>query len=150
MATENAFELARLGRFTDPVHAPYKVAHRMAIARLRRYGGDDHHPSVPGPVLLIPPLMVTAEIYDVAPDISGVSALVDEGLDVWVIDFGSPEEEEGGMKRTFDDHVKAVNDAIDWLRNTTGHDVHLAGYSQGGMFAYQTAAYRKCAGIASV
>ena len=150
MATENAFELARLGRFTDPVHAPYKVAHRMAIARLRRYGGDDHRPSVPGPVLLIPPLMVTAEIYDVAPDISGVSALVDEGLDVWVIDFGSPEEEEGGMKRTFDDHVKAVNDAIDWLRNTTGHDVHLAGYSQGGMFAYQTAAYRKCAGIASV
>jgi putative long chain acyl-CoA synthase len=150
MATENAFELARLGRFTDPVHAPYKVAHRMEIARLRRYGGDDHRPSVPGPVLLIPPLMVTAEIYDVAPDISGVTALVAEGLDVWVIDFGSPEQEEGGMKRTFDDHIKAVNDAIDWLRNTTGHDVHLVGYSQGGMFAYQTAAYRKCAGIASV
>ncbi len=150
MATENAFELARLGRFTDPVHAPYKVAHRMEFARLRRYGGDDHRPSVPAPVLLIPPLMVTAEIYDVAPDISGVTALVAEGLDVWVIDFGSPEQEEGGMKRTFDDHIKAVNEAIDWLRDTTGHDVHLVGYSQGGMFAYQTAAYRKCAGVGSV
>ena len=150
MATENAFELARLGRFTDPVHAPYKVVHRMDIARLRRYGGDDHRPSVPAPILLIPPLMVTAEIYDVAPDISGVSALVAEGLDVWVIDFGSPEQEEGGMKRTFDAHIKAVNDAIDWLRAATGHDVHVIGYSQGGMFAYQTAAYRKSAGIASL
>ena len=150
MATENALELARLGRFTDPVHAPYKVVHRMDIARLRRYGDDDHRPSVPGPLLLIPPLMVTAEIYDVAPDISGVSALVAAGLDVWVIDFGSPEMEEGGMKRTFDDHIKAVNDAIDWVRDATGHDVHVLGYSQGGMFAYQTAAYRKSAGVASL
>lgn len=150
MATENAFELARLGRFTAPVHAPYKVVHTLDIARLRRYGGDDHRPSVPAPVLLIPPLMVTAEIYDVAPDISGVSALVAEGLDVCVIDFGSPEQEEGGMKRTFDAHIKAVNDAIDWLRATTGHDVHVIGYSQGGMFAYQTAAYRKSDGIASL
>jgi len=150
MATENALELARLGHFTDPQHAPYKVAHQMRIARLRRYGGDDHHPSVPAPLLLIPPLMVTAEIYDVAPDISGVTALTRMGLDVWVIDFGSPEQEEGGMKRTLDDHVKAVSHAIDFVRDTTGHDVHLLGYSQGGMFAYQTAAYRASEGIASL
>ncbi|HSN83691.1 MAG TPA: alpha/beta fold hydrolase [Polyangiales bacterium] len=150
MATENALELARLGHFTDPEHAPYKVAHQMPIARLRRYGGDDHHPSVAAPLLLIPPLMVTAEIYDVAPDISGVTALTRMGLDVWVIDFGSPEQEEGGMKRTLDDHVKAVSHAIDFVRDTTGHDVHLLGYSQGGMFAYQTAAYRASEGIASL
>jgi putative long chain acyl-CoA synthase len=150
MATENALELARLGHFTDPEHAPYKVAHELSIARLRRYGGDDHHPTVKAPLLLIPPLMVTADIYDVAPDISGVAALTGLGLDVWVIDFGSPEHEEGGMKRTLDDHITAVNDAIDWLRETTGHDVHLIGYSQGGMFAYQLAAYRASAGIASV
>jgi len=150
MATENALELARLGHFTDPEHAPYKVAHQMRIARLRRYGGDDHRPSVEAPLLLIPPLMVTAEIYDVAPDISGVTALTQLGLDVWVIDFGSPEQEEGGMKRTLDDHIKAVSDSIDWIRNATGHDVHVVGYSQGGMFAYQTAAYRKSEGIASL
>ncbi len=150
MATENALELARLGHFTDPEHAPYKVVHQMRIARLRRYGGDDHRPTVPAPLLLIPPLMVTAEIYDVAPDISGVTALTRLGLDVWVIDFGSPEQEEGGMKRTLDDHVKAVSDAIDFVRQRTGHDVHLLGYSQGGMFAYQTAAYRASEGIASL
>ncbi|MDH4282751.1 MAG: alpha/beta fold hydrolase, partial [Myxococcales bacterium] len=150
MAAENALELARLGHFTDPEHAPYKVAHQMRIARLRRYGGDDHRPTVKGPVLLIPPLMVTAEIYDVAPEISGVAELTRLGLDVWVIDFGSPEAEEDGMKRTLDDHIRAVSDAVDWVRNATGQDVHLIGYSQGGMFAYQTAAYRKSQGIASL
>jgi len=150
MATENALELARLGHFTDPEHAPYKVVHQIRIARLRRYGGDDHRPTVEAPLLLIPPLMVTADIYDVAPDISGVTALTRLGLDVWVIDFGSPEQEEGGMKRTLDDHITAVNDSIDWLRDTTGHDVHLIGYSQGGMFAYQLAAYRASEGIASL
>ena len=150
MAAENALELARLGHFTDPQHAPYKVVHELGIARLRRYGGDGHRPAVEAPLLLIPPLMVTADIYDVAPDISGVTALTRLGLDVWVIDFGSPEQEEGGMKRTLDDHVTAVNDSIDWLRDTTGHDVHLVGYSQGGMFAYQLAAYRASEGIASL
>lgn len=150
MAAENAFELARLGRFTDPVHAPYRVEHTMDIARIRRYGSDDFRPTVPGPVLLIPPLMVTAEIYDVAPDISGVSALIAQGLDTWVIDFGSPESEEGGMERTLDDHIKAVDAAVDFVRESTGQDVHLVGYSQGGMFAYQTAAYRRSKGIASL
>ncbi len=150
MATENALELARLGHFTDPEHAPYKVVRDVSFARLRRYGGENHRPTVDAPVLLIPPLMVTAEIYDVSPDISGVGALVGLGLDVWVIDFGSPEQEEGGMKRTFDDHVKAVSGAVDLVREATGRDVHLMGYSQGGMFAYQTAAYRESEGIASL
>mgnify|MGYP001819833606 FL=1 len=150
MATENALELARLGHFTDPEHAPYKVAYQRDFARLRRYGGDQHRPTIDAPLLLIPPLMVTAEIYDVAPDISGVTAMTELGLDVWVIDFGSPELEEGGMKRTLDEHVKLVSDAIDFMRDTTGCDVHLMGYSQGGMFAYQTAAYRASDGIASL
>jgi len=150
MATENALELARLGHFTDPEHAPYKIVHEMPVARLRRYGADGRVAPVPAPVLLIPPLMVTAEIYDVAPDISGVDALTRLGLDVWVIDFGSPELEEGGMRRTLDDHVKAVSDAVDYVRGATGHDVHLMGYSQGGMFAYQVAAYRASEGLASL
>ena len=34
--------------------------------------------------------------------------------------------------------------------STTGRDVHLAGYSQGGMFCYQAAAYRRNDGLASL
>src|SRR5262249_55465644 len=46
--------------------------------------------------------------------------------------------------------VRAVSDAIGRVRQATGHDVHLAGYSQGGMFCYQGAAFRKSAGLASI
>ena len=67
-----------------------------------------------------------------------------------MVDFGSPEHEEGGLERDLADHVVAVSDAIDRVRRSTGSDVHLGGYSQGGMFCYQAAAYRRGEGIASV
>jgi putative long chain acyl-CoA synthase len=54
------------------------------------------------------------------------------------------------MERTLDDHIRAVSEAIDEVHRVTGKDVHLAGYSQGGMFAYQVAALRRSAGLASV
>jgi putative long chain acyl-CoA synthase len=72
------------------------------------------------------------------------------GVDVWCVDFGAPERTEGGMQRTLDDHVRAVSDAIAQVAAATGKPVHLAGYSQGGMFAYQAAAYRRSQDLGSV
>jgi putative long chain acyl-CoA synthase len=46
--------------------------------------------------------------------------------------------------------VLAVSDAIDRVRELTGRDVHLGGYSQGGMFCYQAAAYRRSEGLSSL
>jgi putative long chain acyl-CoA synthase len=103
-----------------------------------------------GAVLLVPPLMVTSEVYDVAPDVSGVAVLINAGLDVWLVDFGAPEREEGGLDRTLDDHVLAIDDAIARVATSTGRSLHLVGYSQGGMFCYQAAAYRRCQDIASL
>lgn len=138
----------RLGRLTTRRDTPYEIVHRGRHHRLRRYGAS----RAPGrPVLLlVPPLMVTAEVYDVAPDLSAVTALVAAGVDTWVVDFGAPEREEGGMSRTLDDHVHAVVEAVGRVRALTGRDLHLAGYSQGGMFCYQVAAFLGGAGIASV
>ena len=87
--------------------------------------------------------MLTAEIYDISEELSAAATLVREGVDVWVTDFRTPEAEEGGLARTLDDHVTAVGDAIDRIRELTRRDVHVAGYSQGGMFAYQCAAHRR-------
>ena len=53
------------------------------------------------------------------------------------------------MDRNLADHVVALSEAIDTVK-VTGRDVHLAGYSQGGMFAYQTAAYRRSKDLASI
>lgn len=146
---QNALEIARVGRLAPDVHAPFTVVRRERMYKLRHYpraaeGAADV------PLLLVPPLMVTAEIYDIDLDISAVRMLSGAGVDTWVIDFGSPEKEEGGLHRTLDDHIRAIDQAIDHVRQATGRDIHLAGYSQGGMFIYQAAAYRRGAGIKSI
>ncbi len=154
-AAQNALEVARFGGLaTDEVPSPYEVAAERRVYRLRHYyppiseedGGGAARPVV----LLVPPLMLAAEIYDVSPATSAVTILHQHGADPWVVDFGAPEREEGGLERTLADHVLAVSDALDRVRELTGRDVHLGGYSQGGMFCYQVAAYRRNAGLASV
>ena len=148
----NAAEMVRLGRLSDPHRTPFEVVRSDRIYSLRRYDGIERAQAgeKASSILLIPPLMVTSEIYDMSPDVSSTSYLLGQGLDVWVVDFGAPERIEGGMSRTLDDHVRAVSDAIDYVTEQVGQDVHIAGYSQGGMFCYQAAAYRRSAGIASI
>jgi putative long chain acyl-CoA synthase len=147
-AAQNALEVARFGGLaTGDEPSPYEVAAEHRMFRLRHY----HAEKAEGPaLLLVPPLMLAAEVYDVAPVTSAVTLLKEHGADPWVVDFGAPEREEGGLQRTLADHVVAVSDAVDRVREQTGRDVHLGGYSQGGMFCYQTAAYRRNAGLSSL
>lgn len=147
----NATEMVRLGRLTDPHRTPFEVVHSDRIYGLRRYQGvESAEVGCGAPILLIPPLMVTSEIYDMSPDVSAASYLLGQGLDVWMVDFGAPERVEGGMSRTLDDHVRAVADAIEHVAAERGRDVHLAGYSQGGMFCYQAGAYLGSKSVASI
>lgn len=147
-STRNALELARLGRLADPYGAPYDIVDRGTHHRVRRYATGDATNGPPA--LLIPPLMLTAEVYDVAADVSAVTALGARGVQPFVVDFGAPERESGGMRRTLDDHVRAVVRSIEKVRALTGRDVHVCGYSQGGMFAYQAAAYLRSEGVRSL
>lgn len=151
-SARNAQELVAFGRLGEPWGSAYEVVHQSRSYRLRHYTSEPDTPQLheAGAVLLVPPLMVTAEVYDVAADISAVAFLRAAGLDVWVVDFGAPEREEGGLQRTLDDHVLAVDDAITRVVARCGRAVHLIGYSQGGMFCYQAAAYRRCEGVASL
>ncbi len=152
MAAQNALEIMRVGRLGTRHGAPFLVTHEDAVYRLRHYEGTPagRGPGAAAPLVLIPPLMIASDVYDMDPEISAVRALVAAGIDVWLCDFGAPERMEGGMDRTLDDHVRAVSDAVDRVRAATGSDVHLAGYSQGGMFAYQVAALRRSRSLASV
>jgi putative long chain acyl-CoA synthase len=155
-AAQNALEVARFGGLaTDEEASPYEVVAEQRVFRLRRYYSAEQarhgRPTAPAPtVLLVPPLMLAAEVYDVSAKASGVSILHEHSIDPWVIDFGAPEREKGGLERTLGDHVLAISDAVDLAREETGRDVHLGGYSQGGMFVYQAAAYRRNRGLASL
>ncbi|WSF94502.1 acyl-CoA synthetase [Nocardia vinacea] len=151
MATaQNGLEVIRFGGLsTDVESSPFEVVERRRMYRLRHYFPDDPTPGRPVAVL-VPPLMVNADIWDVNADDGAVGILHRGGIDCWVVDFGSPASEEGGWERDLADHVLAVNSAIDTVCDATGANVHLMGYSQGGMFAYQTTAYRFGKGVESI
>lgn len=146
----NGLEVVRFGGLSDDAEpSPYEVADRKPMYRLRHYFPNT--PATSGPVaLLIPPPMVNADVYDVNTQGSAVEVMHGGGIDCWVLDFGSPAIEEGGWQRDLADHVLAVSEAIDTLLAHTGRPVHLMGYSQGGMFAYQSAAYRHGRDVASI
>ena len=155
-------EIARHGGLGERApSSPFEIVSKGPNHRLRRYyterpdtTSSTHsaklEPDDRPPALLVPPLMMSTELWDVTPGSSAVTTLFEAGVDPWVVDFGSPEEEEGGLDRTLTDHVLAVSQAVDSVRATTGQPVHLMGYSQGGMFAYQAAAYRHSKEIASL
>jgi putative long chain acyl-CoA synthase len=145
----NGLEVARFGGLrTDDAPAPYDVVAHEPVYRLRHYHPDEKNAGAP--VLLVPPLMQVADVWDISPATSAVSMLSRQGLDPWVVDFGDPEVEPGGGERDFGDHVLALVDAIDRVREATGQDVHIGGYSQGGVFCYVAAAYLACQGVASI
>lgn len=140
------------GLQVDEDYSPYAVVASGQTYRLRRYFPDDLPPStgaIPS-LVFVPPLMIKADVYDIAPRSSPVRAVHENGVDVWVVDFGPPEEEPGGLERTVADHVLALSEVVDHVRAATGRNVVLSGYSQGGLFGYQTTAYRRNDGVDSV
>ena len=96
----NVAEVVRFGGLeTDEQESPYAVAAEHANYRLRHYfDGDIAEGAIP--VLLVPPLMMTTEVWDVSPSTSAVAALHEAGVDPWVVDFGHPDREPGGLERT--------------------------------------------------
>jgi putative long chain acyl-CoA synthase len=150
-AAQTALEVARFGGLvTDEDPSPYEIVADHPVYRLRHYYPGSDPDGVASPILLVPPMMLAAGVYDVSAMTSAVTLLRERGIDPWVVDFGSPEHERGGLQRTLADHVRAISEAVDRIRELTGSDVHLCGYSQGGMFAYQVATFRRNEGLASL
>lgn len=148
-ALRNGLEIARHGNLgeRDP-SSPYEIVATGPHHRLRHYYPDQSTEGAPA--ILVPPIMLSSELWDVSPSASAVTRLFEAGIDPWVVDFGSPEQEAGGLDRSLTDHVLAVAQAVTTVHQATGQPVHLMGYSQGGMFAYQAAAYLRSEGIASL
>jgi putative long chain acyl-CoA synthase len=151
---QNGLEVLRLGGLeTGTVPSPSQIVESVDMYKLRRYFPPDSRPGqAPAgpPVLMVHPMMMSADMWDVTREDGAVGILHANGLDPWVIDFGSPDKVEGGMRRNLADHIVALSEAIDTVKNVTGSDVHLIGYSQGGMFCYQAAAYRRSKDVASI
>ncbi|MGZ4564738.1 MAG: acyl-CoA synthetase [Mycobacterium sp.] len=151
---QNGLEVVRLGGLeTGSIPSPSQIVESVPMYKLRRYFPPDSRPDKPPvgpPVLMVHPMMMSADMWDVTREDGAVGILHANGLDPWVIDFGEPDKVEGGMRRTLADHIVALSHAIDTVKDTTGSDIHLVGYSQGGMWCYQVAAYRRSKSLASI
>ncbi len=94
------------------------------------------------PVLLVPPLMVRPYIYDLRKGASFAQTLLEAGLDVYLVDFGVPDEDDRAVR--LDDYVTDFLPAcIEAARKESGsEDVYLFGWCKGGIFsALYTAAF---------
>src|SRR5436190_16109750 len=84
-AAQNALEVARFGGLeTDQEPSPYDVVSEQRVYRLRRYYADGNGRRG-SPLLLVPPMMLAAEVYDVSPNSSAVTILREHGADPWVV-----------------------------------------------------------------
>ncbi len=114
-AAQNALEVARFGGLaTDEEPSPYEVVERAArLPAAPLLPGRSDTPPGP-PVLLVPPMMLAAEVYDVSPATSAVTILREHGVDPWVVDFGAPEKRGGGTRaHAHRPRARRVSDAVD-------------------------------------
>ena len=87
------------------------------------------------PVVLVPPLMTTTDIFDLVPEHSLADTLVENGFNVYLIDFGKPDKDDEHLK--IDDYVlnylyRAVHTV---KKHSDSKQVSLLGYCLGGSFS---------------
>jgi poly[(R)-3-hydroxyalkanoate] polymerase subunit PhaC len=107
---------------TEP--SPFNEIWRDRSATLRRYRSS---PTRRVPILLVHALVTHPWILDLAPGHSLVEALVDQGFDVFLLDWG-----DGGAdvsRRGFVEYIHALRRAEESVRAAAGAEkVHLIGY----------------------
>jgi polyhydroxyalkanoate synthase len=115
-----------LWRITPPEPLEAELGHGHLRVEPKRH---------PIPIVLVPPLMVRPYIFDLRPDHSMVRTLRNAGFDVFVVDFGVPDETDEGVR--LDDYVlDYVPTCIDAALAASGAPkVSLAGYCMGGIFS---------------
>jgi len=91
------------------------------------------------PVLLVPSMINRWYVMDLRPGVSLANALVEEGLDTWLLDWGIPEDED--RYRTWADGVDRIARMVRRTKRETGADkVILLGYCMGGTMSSTYAA----------
>jgi polyhydroxyalkanoate synthase len=125
---------ALVGRGRPPVGTtPADVVHTENKLRLLRYTrkGEARFRS---PVLIVPSLINRHYVLDLLPGQSFVEYLVEQGHDVFMIDWGTPSSEDREL--TFDDVCdRYIGRAVRVAARLSGSKVHLFGYCLGGTLA---------------
>jgi polyhydroxyalkanoate synthase subunit PhaC len=124
---------------------PKDVVWRRGRARLWRYRGGEVRYGPP--VVIVHSLVSRSYILDLRPGNSTIEYLVGAGLDVFLLDWGVPDERDAD--NTLETYVDGyLPRALAAVRRETGcRELTLAGYCLGGVMAMLYAAARPDAGV---
>ncbi|MEP7194982.1 MAG: class III poly(R)-hydroxyalkanoic acid synthase subunit PhaC [Saprospiraceae bacterium] len=87
------------------------------------------------PVLVSFAMMNRHDVLDLQPDRSFMKKLLEEGLDIYIMDWGYPTRADQYL--TMEDYILGyMNDAVDFIRRSHKIDkIHKMGICQGGLFS---------------
>lgn len=124
----------------------YKLLIDEPTLKVRRYESRKRKRSRI-PVLLVPPLMITADVFDLHPKRSIVRSLLDRGFDVFLVDYGKPRRRDRNLSLSrYIEH--RLHTAVRTVKTATGsQELSLVGYCLGGVFANCYAALHPRSGI---
>ncbi len=141
MKLRKAWELALFPPSVKVGQTPSDVVYRQGRMRLLHY----RRPSTVEardrpPVLCVYALINKPYIMDLQPGLSVVESLLARGLDVYLVDWGTPTVLDQDLR--IHDYVNGyVDAAVRATRDTAGVDtIHMLGYCMGGTFAAMYAA----------
>lgn len=113
--------------------SPKDVVWSAGKVELWRYRSDER--TVRPPLLFVHSLVSKSYVFDLAPGNSFVEAMLGHGFDVFLIDWGTPDEvESGNTLETYCDDL--LPELVDVVRDLAGSDtVTMFGYCLGGLLA---------------
>ncbi|THB80759.1 MAG: class III poly(R)-hydroxyalkanoic acid synthase subunit PhaC [Desulfobacteraceae bacterium] len=118
---------------TDLAQTPCEVIYQEDRVRLKHYKPKTRKYKTP--LLVVYALINRETMLDLQPGRSVVQRFLDEGIDLYMIDWGYPKKKD--RFQGFDDHINGYMDNIvDVIRNACGADkINLMGICMGGTFS---------------
>ncbi len=113
---------------------PAETVYTVNKCRLLHYTNSERDDALRKPLLLVPSIINRYYIMDLQPGRSLVAYLLQQGFDVWAVDWGAPGPED--RFDAFDDYVVTyLRRLVQRVRRATGGEpVSLLGYCIGGIF----------------
>ncbi|WP_255191594.1 class III poly(R)-hydroxyalkanoic acid synthase subunit PhaC [Natronobeatus ordinarius] len=118
---------------------PHEIVYEENKLHLKHYEPltDEQHDV---PILIVYALINRPYILDLQPDRSVVQTLLEEGFDVYLVDWGEPSPMDRTL--TLDDYVtRYIDNCVDVVRDRSGQDaINILGYCMGGTMSTMYAA----------
>lgn len=164
-AANNGFDwLFRREQLVLSGQTDYALVHEGELMSVRHYTlqGDTHIPLADGsilpiarrrftiPLVLVPPLGVTTDTFDLLPNRSLVRYMAARGFKVYLICWGKPERRHAhlGLKAYADEMMGQALAAV--RAHSKVHEVSLMGWCMGGLLALLHAGLQRDAGIRAI